>query len=281
MPAVAGQRTERLVVTRPAEELDSADGAHKVGEALVELDMPADEQRVMRHLVDHRLHQPDAVLAEHGREERVGQPAQRAEGGGRAQVRIVVLLLQLARLALRRLPAEEALVGHAPDDGEPPGVGGQPIHRAGGEHQRQSVAVDLGEGGVAVADVEPEVAGGEAPGLDHQLQLSPRLQVDRRVVEDVADGAAPREDTRLLPGGAQHVAGRAGEERGAEHDQDGEQGDGQGPESAAPPSPGRGTGVSTPHDPSQRARRRNACSRSALPMRARATASRSHSIERS
>ncbi len=156
----------------------------------------------MRDFVDHGLHQPHAVLSQKGREQRVGQPAEGAEGGGGAQIRVVMSRLELAPLLLRRRTAEEAFVGHTPDDGKPPGVGGQAVDGACREHQGQGIAADVGVGGVTVADVEAQFALGEPSRLHDELQLGPGLQVDPGVVEDLGDGTPLRQNSRLLPGGA-------------------------------------------------------------------------------
>src|SRR5690606_9252282 len=106
---------------------------------------------------------------------RVVEPAEGAEGGGGADVRVVPFAFELACGREGGLGVEVALVGDVADDGEPPGLLLEAVLARGGEHEREGVAVDPGVGGVAAADVEAERAGRERAGLEHELELAAPL----------------------------------------------------------------------------------------------------------
>ena len=60
-------------------------------------------------------------------EERIGEPAQGAEGGGRPQQGVESLVFEFALLLQRVLQVEEPPVRDAAHDGKPPGARGEPV----------------------------------------------------------------------------------------------------------------------------------------------------------
>lgn len=146
LPASDGVLACRRVVVR-FEEKDGAAVPDEVREGFVEVRVPADVAGGVEQLVKDGLDQADAVLPQRGRQQRVVEPAERAEGRGGAHVGVEAPRLQRRRLGVCLCGAEEALVGYATDDREPPGMGPQAQALGGGEHVDHLLSFDVGIGG--------------------------------------------------------------------------------------------------------------------------------------
>lgn len=191
---------ERLRPARPDE----------VRERLIERHRILREVARMGQFMEHRLHDRGRVPLERGVEHRVLEPPERAEGRRRSQVDIKPRGPE-SRLGARRLiPAEESLVRHPPDDGEPPGHRDEPIPFRGGEHQHQGVAPDIGVLGEGPLGGEPQSLR-EGPGLQDQLELPPGRRVHRRIRDQDSDRLPPPEDPGLLPPRPDHEPPQGGD----------------------------------------------------------------------
>ena len=168
--------------------------------------------------MDDRGHQLQLVVPEDGREERVREPAQGAEGGGGSQVGVEPFLFELALLVERIVEVEESPVRDPSHDRKPPRFGQELVPVRGRQHHCQGVPVELGVGGVAVPHVESQPVHGEVPGLDRQGELGAGLLVGFGLEDDLRDRPAGAEDFGLLPAGLDHVRGRA---RGARPERSG------------------------------------------------------------
>src|ERR1043165_706835 len=102
-----------------AEELYRGLRADEVREALVEWARAANVQRVMEEFVEDDVGKRHLVIVEQMREQRVVEPAQRAERGRGADIGVIAVLLELLRLGQRLFLGEIALVRHIPDHKEP------------------------------------------------------------------------------------------------------------------------------------------------------------------
>jgi hypothetical protein len=122
VPGVSGV-SQRRRVRVGAEEQHRAAAADEGGERLVEVGVPGEIAGVVQQLVDDDVRQYGAIVAEQAGQERIVKPAQRAERHGGADVGVVTIVLQTRGFAGCRGGREEALVGDAAQDGEPPGVG--------------------------------------------------------------------------------------------------------------------------------------------------------------
>src|SRR5207247_1246769 len=77
--------------------------------------------RRVEELVDDRVGERHRWRLSDGREERVGEPAERAEGDGRTHLDVETTPRQALARRLGLAALEEALVRHPPDDRVPPG----------------------------------------------------------------------------------------------------------------------------------------------------------------
>jgi hypothetical protein len=206
-----------------AEELDRAPLAHEVGKALVEGDATRDEERVVRQLVDDGRDQRYVLVAQHGGQQRVVEPAERAEGADRPHVHVKAAALEAVGRGERAVGVEEALVGHAPDDREPPRDRLEPVAVRRRQHEAERVPVHPRVGRVAVAGVEAQHVIGEGARLQHQLELAPHFRRGLRVRDHVDDRSPPVQDLRLFVARAQYVEGRAARRHGGGAEQQREQ----------------------------------------------------------
>ena len=105
VPPVRRRLLHRFCIVAASEEQHGATVADEVGERLIEVGVPADVARVVQQLVDDHVGQRGAVVAQQIGQQRVGEPAERAERDGRADIRVVAVTFEVRRfLASRHSP---------------------------------------------------------------------------------------------------------------------------------------------------------------------------------
>ncbi len=200
----------RVVLTAPLEEERLGPlGPYELRQVLVELGVAVDPHRGVGELVDHGLGQLGLAALEHGREQRVVEPAERAVGRHRQAQRVEPRRLELVHRRARLVEVEVADVRQGPHDREPPGVRGE---RVGGGRahvvgdRAPAGVVDLG---VAAALFEPQPLLREAAHLEHQLELGPARRV-ALALEHLLDRLAAPHDPELRRPHVERVAARGG-----------------------------------------------------------------------
>ena len=161
---------------------------------------------VVRKLVEDGLHDPDLIGDQHRRVERVGEPAQRGEGGRGPEVGVESLALERVPRLLGPLDGEVRPVGDPAGHGKPPRAEFEAVPVRGGEDEREGVGLEAGERGVGVTGVlEPELVDRMASGVPGEAELSPLAGLGVRVSHDFGKGHARAEDPALRPPQTDHV----------------------------------------------------------------------------
>ena len=153
------------------------------------------------------------------RQQRVGEPAQRAEGGRGTGCGVEPRGLKTPRFRGRGVGIEEAFVGDPTDDREPPRVRLQARPRGRGNHEDRRRRRQAGDAGVALSDAKAEFPFGESAHAQHEAQLLPGRRVEALIVlKQRADRLPVPQDAGFFVSGAQDVqraargqAGRTGE----------------------------------------------------------------------
>ena len=180
--------------------------AHHRGEVLVPGHLAREEDRGVRHLVQHDTGHLEGIARQAAGEDRVGQPAERRVGAHATQQHVQVRLPQPGRLRLCLGAVEEAQVGDAADHREPPAVGLQAVLGRGGDVPGHRVVAGVVEGAVEVLARQTQALHAEAPGRQQHPQGPALLGRAVRVVQDLGDRAAGEEDLRLAAALLEHVA---------------------------------------------------------------------------
>lgn len=124
VPGGLGTQPPLPLATR-REERDRTPIANEARQGLVEGRRvgTSEVERVVQQLVQNQVHEKLLVLPKQVPQQRIIEPAERAERGGTPHVRVVSQRLQALGLGLRATLLEEPLVRQAADDREPPGIG--------------------------------------------------------------------------------------------------------------------------------------------------------------
>lgn len=208
----------RIGLAAPAEERHGAAEADEGGERLGERRLPGRVARRVQQLVKDEIDEILAAETELARQQRIVEPAQGAEAAGGANVRVVALGLESRGLATRKVEVEEALVGHATDDREPPGVGLQPEALGGADDVDDRRVVVARQRRVAAAGAQPELPLGKVTRGQHEFELRTLPGIDGAGREDLLDRLPAPEDARFLVAGTQHVGRRASREQHREQE---------------------------------------------------------------
>ena len=180
--------------------------AGEVRQRLVERRLPGHVERGVEQLVQHDVGQGRCVVLQQVGQQRVGEPAQRAEGRCGARGRVEPRGLKAPRFRPRGLGTEESFVSDPADDREPPRVRLQARPRGRGHHEDRRRRRQSGNAGVALSDAKAEFPFGERAHAQHEAQLVPGRRVDEvAVLEHGADRLAVPQNPGFFVPGAQDV----------------------------------------------------------------------------
>ena len=208
-----------LSAARPKEPR-STSCSHKVCKRLVEHGLARCVERVVCELMDDGVREVHRIATERRREQRVVEPAERAERRGGTQIGVVAARLEISRGLVCRREVEEPLVWHTPHNGKPPRVRIEAVAVGTREHEHERVVRHAAVRRKALTRLEADGIHREGPGRKHELQLAPDSRIGLGVGHDAGDGAAIREDPPLRPCGLREVAADRRQHEKQCHDDD-------------------------------------------------------------
>jgi hypothetical protein len=202
---IRGRILQRRRIVALREEEHGTTMADEIGERLVEVGVPADVTGVVQQLMDDHVGQRGAVEAQEVGEQRVGEPSQRAEGHGGADVGVVAVAFEAVRFVMRSALGEVALVGNAADNREPPRIWLQRQSLRGRHHVDDLASIDACDAGIAVTDSQMQRFLRKRAHRQHELELLAGAGVEVAALQHLLDGLAAPQNLRLLVAGAQDV----------------------------------------------------------------------------
>ena len=193
---------------------DGAPMAGKVGERFVKGRLPGQIKRIMKQLVQHDIGQGCPVITQQVGQQRVGKPAQGAEGCGGPNIGVKSLRLQTPCFCVCFRAVKIPFVRDAADNGEPPGIGFQTRPVGRGDHLNGEWRGEFGHAAITPANPEAEVLSGKGAHAqdDPEFFSGGKIKLTG-LPQDVGNGSAVPQNFCFFIAGPQDVQRRASREK--------------------------------------------------------------------